>query len=371
MKKGTVLPDTPPSPYMKLEQSLRTETRPLSSILHPNGEIVIYSPRKLSGSEFKGGRISQAEYDAICLSVAVWGGVGARILWLKAAGLWPVGLSRLYNFDKPPKTPVRYGSKGLTPKGGRRVRNAAFLMFERVGKKRLTFATTTLPHLSPEDYALIHESWHRVVDNYRREMGRLLRSCGLPGDIVGVSEIQPQRFNETGVPWLHAHWLFEGTTLSGRRAVLPKVHDSIWKKSLELVLGRTLPKLKSACKLETPRSDVSEYLGKYASKGCAELRAVLANGWEWILPKQWYSCSRSLVLEVKKRTRYCLPFEFLSTLLDNLESGVSLLWEWSGTFSIDGDGGRKIPMAIYGKLRVEAMELINKTFEIRLISPAC
>lgn len=316
--------------------------------IQPNGEISIYRQRRLKPAPVFRDELAQMHFEALALSVAVWGGVGVRVLWLASVAPWALGLSIHPNFDKTQSARPVYGQNGITSSGARTVRNAAFILQKEVGRRRLTFSTVTLPSLCTEDMLLLHESWGKAIELYRLGMSRLLRKKRLAGELVGVSEIQEKRYKGTGLPVLHAHFVFVGCDRPGRWAVSPKAHDRIWRKAIWAVLGRQVPVGKSCCNLQCVRKDAASYLGKYMSKGGSVIERVKEDGYEWWLPRQWFSCSRSLSQRLRKAV--CIVSDGVELLLDLARGCGSLVWEWSREVIIELDDGGRIGVCFYGKL---------------------
>jgi len=266
--------------------------------LWPNGQIVFYHPKKERREPVEVERESATDSLLDCIDRAYSGDE-------RLAALRSVGLSNVANSDKSLK-PSRSGLSGITSLGKTRVRNAAYMMKADVGKHRLTFSTVTIPSMSTEEIAKLHVHWHKLIERYRLEVGRVLRSQGLPGEIVGVTEIQEQRYETTGFPVLHAHFLFVGASRNGGWALTPRRHDFIWRKCILSVCPAQYgpqPRFDASCNLQSIKKDPAGYLSKYMSKGVEVTAKVVADGLEWWLPKQWWNCSISLVRRMNKQIR--------------------------------------------------------------------
>lgn len=108
----------------------------------------------------------------------------------------------------PPRSPM--GSGGITPLGRRLVRVAAWYLEKRFGRKRLAFATLTLPDLPDEVVAVLRGvHWGELKRRWQEEIQRALRrtQCAFPY-IVGVLELQLDRFAKHGVPMPHFHFCY-------------------------------------------------------------------------------------------------------------------------------------------------------------------
>lgn len=287
-------------------------------------------------------------------------------LWLTVTA--PLGLSPLRNFDKAlsanndgdsvaDKPVIRYGKNGITTLGARRVRNAAFLLERDYGRSRCVFATCTVPSLPIEQMRCLHEGWHKVVDAYRRKLTRLLKENGLSCESVTVVEVQEKRYQRTGIPVLHIHTVFCGKDRSGKWILSPEAHDEMWRTSLAVVVGDAIPEVSSACNLQRVKKSAEGYLGKYMTKGSKLIRALVRDGFEGWLPKQWFACSRSLTRRINDETRDI--GEFAEWLNDVAEEEGRDIWLWHRNIRIELPSGDKITIARYGKLSIRQIAEIH------------
>ncbi len=319
--------------------------------LWPNGEIAFHLPKKLKESALvKGDGIDTN-------NIWRW--------WVKVYGIGPaieraflMGLSNVTNFDRVEKAPLRYGLRGISSLGKKRVRNAAYLLTREARKSRLTFSTVTVPAFHHEDMTVIHLNWHKIIDRYRLLLSRHLVSGGLTGEIVGVSEIQEKRYAHNGFPVLHGHFVFVGSTRAGRWVVSPTTHDCIWRKAIQSVLFGPLPSFSSACQLQSVKKDAAGYLGKYVSKGVTAIASVVADGFEWALPKQWWSCSRSLTRKMEVEIRRFT--EGVPWLIRTGSDKDSEMWDFYYVVYFEGKEGQKIEVGAAGRLSAAANGKIRK-----------
>lgn len=242
------------------------------------------------------------------------------------------------------------GLKGITPYGGRMVRNAAHVLESEFGNARCVFATVTMPNLPIEQMCRIHQNWDKAVENYRLGIRRALKCKGLSGELVTVSEIQVERYKKTGLPCLHLHSVFCGVTGSGKFAISTEDHDDIWLRALNTCLNIPLAKVPTACNLQRVKKSASAYLGKYMSKGVKDIERIIADGFAGWLPKHWWNCTRSLARRVKQQTR-CID-EFADWLNSVAELGSKDVWEWHRDVVIDMGDGYMVTMARYGRLNI-------------------
>lgn len=333
----------------KIAQICRNSTRlrksGLEAKLWPNGEIAFHLPKRLKETpQVALPPVESAKLGHCLLRVY---GVEAAIGFARL-----LGLSSVPNFDKPARAVVRSGSRGITALGRRRVRNAAYMLTREAGKHRLTFSTVTLPELTCEEMTVIHMNWNKVVDRYRLLLSRHLRASGLTGEIVGVSEVQEKRYEESGFPVLHCHFVFVGMHRGGGWVLSPSRHDYIWRKSIQSVLPLCVPNVASACQLKSVEKDAEGYLGKYMSKGGLAIANIVTNGYEWALPLQWWSCSRSIVRRMESSMRYFNEgAQWLVSKAEVFDTGI---WAFYSVVSIEMADGQFVDVGSYGRLTKEA-----------------
>lgn len=325
--------------------STRLRRSGLEAKLWPNGEIAFHLPKLLKEAPqiAPGPRENRSIY-AWLITVK---GLGTAV---KRAVL--MGLSSVPNFDKPVRAVVRSGSRGITALGRRRVRNAAYMLTREAGKNRLTFSTVTLPSLSCEEMTVLHLNWNKVIDRYRLLVSRHLRAGGLTGEIVGVSEVQEKRYESTGFPVLHCHFVFIGRGRGGGWVLSPQRHDYIWRKSLQSVLPLCVPDVTSACQLKSVEKDAEGYLGKYMSKGGLAIAEIVTNGYDWALPLQWWNCSRSLVRRMDSSMRYFT--EGAAWLVQKAAEKDEGIWAFYSVVSIEMQDGQFVDVGSYGRLTKQA-----------------
>lgn len=323
--------------------------------LWPNGELSVYRAKKMKRPEPV--RLPRKVYDSLggCL-VRAYGLAGA------CDALVRLGLSPHQNFDKPPKSLARYGLKGISGKGKRRVRNACYMMTREVGKHRLTFSTVTIPPLALGNLERAHKCWHKLIDFYRREMSRALKKEGLPGEIVGVTEIQEKRYEKTGLPVLHAHFVFVGAGRRGGWAITTAKHDHIWRRAFKAVLGVPRLDCSSACQLKSVTKSAEGYLGKYMSKGAGVVARVVADGLGDWLPRQWWNCSRSIVhrMEVNMRI-FDHGIDWLLTKAENKDCDLFQFWSH---VLLEREDGSSLAIASYGRLTARGNGLVRKVLNV-------
>lgn len=350
------------APYRRLgpqagKTSLRTK-------LYPNGEVAIwkektYKPRPLRRAP---------DADRVDRTMCSWR------LYLDNPWLWftvtvALGSSPHPNFDSlltkvsspnegEPCVITRYGRNGITSYGARRVRNGCHVVENAFPKRSTVFSTCTVPAMPVEDMARLHNRWNHVVETFRRKLTRRLKDKNLSGESVTVSEIQTKRYENTGLPVLHIHTVFNGRDKSGKPAITIKEHDCMWRDALTAGVCGPVPKVDSACNLQWVKKSAEGYLGKYMSKGTKTVRELCEAGFEGWLPKQWWSMTRSLGQRIDKQTRRIDEFgEWLNDIAEVEGVGV---WLWHRTVELEMKSGDKITVARYGRLtKRQTAEFLN------------
>ncbi len=331
--------------------ALRLRRSGVQAKLWPNGEISFHLPRRMKEPPLV--PVGPTENRSIW---AWW--IAARGLGSAVEQALLMGLSNVRNFDRPLNRSPRNGLKGITSLGQRRVRNACFLLAKEAGQHRLTFSTVTIPDLNDDDMMKIHAEWHKVIERYRLLLSRHLKRCGLNGDVVGVSEVQEKRYAKSGFPTLHGHFVFIGALPRGGWVLSPGRHDDIWRKSIQSVLCGPVQSVATACQLKRVEKSAEGYLGKYLSKGGSAIAAIIEDGFEWALPKQWWSCSRSLVRRICSQMRYFnegVPW-LIAQGVDRNEA----VWEFYKVVTIEMPNGELIDVGSYGKLSPRANVFVRE-----------
>lgn len=214
-------------------------------------------------------------------------------------GRWYSGLMGLSAPSNSQKK--RRGLGGITRHGRTLVREAAVGLEQRYGKECLSFWTCTLPALPEEDMRVVCENWSALLKNVKEKLLYHLEKKGLPPHIVGVTEMQTERYERTGEPAWHAHFVFVGRHPFQSWSFTPSDLDKLWREAVE-ELCTTRPSFYAACRVESIRMSVGGYLAKYLSKGSAVSRIAEELG-EWCVPSSWYICTKGLRSWVKQNTR--------------------------------------------------------------------
>lgn len=188
-------------------------------------------------------------------------------------------------------------AKALTTQGKRKMESAVHLLTHKYGTKNIGFYTLTCPFTKTEDIDAFNASFPTIVKRYLEKVKRHYDSLGRRFSYVGVHEIQPERYAETGQKCLHFHYLapckmgFTGEFICSTEQIRDWYREAI----NNALPGRDCPNPRIGG--EVCRKSASGYLAKYYSKGLAEDADQL----EITSPielSSWYVVSRSLLRAV-------------------------------------------------------------------------
>lgn len=215
-------------------------------------------------------------------------------------GEFSLGLSNPVNSHKSAvvasETRDRKGNRQTTH-SKRMVRNGAYLLEKRVGRRRMTFFTATLPDIAAdvidaagEDGAKLYAEADRQIGQYIR---RKLEKAGAQPYIVGCVEVQPRRWERYGKVALHSHYVFEGRLPNGDWIIKKDDIRKQWNKILSNVCGIEVESLAST-RVEQVKKSAENYLSKYMSKSGKMVDSIIEAGKGHLLPSHWWHCSLDL-----------------------------------------------------------------------------
>jgi hypothetical protein len=241
-----------------------------------------------------------------------WRREGSGLARRDGAGPGLVGCVESGTRDVPPR---RYGLKGLTANGRRRLQQGCSLLEEQ--RSLLSFWTITLPDAAMAE-VLERDLWPRFQQTIRHRLHLALKRRGLPPLALAVAEIHPQRSGRMVQAMPHLHVLFRGR-LSSREpwAFSPEQLDRMILSALK-ACGIIVEAVKSAGNVQSIRKSVRRYLSKYVSKASHVFESaepVEGLGSPNGCPRQWWFMTRELLELVLEATGQ-LPAPFMAWLCD-------------------------------------------------------
>lgn len=268
-----------------------------------------------------------------------------------ASQISPLGLSKVPKNHKPRKP---RGRRGITSYGKRLIVNSCVLLQKKYGKAHLSFLTLTLPPECANGSGELYQEAKRQMFQW---LQRHLISVGLPTHIIGCSELQCSRYQQSGDFCLHEHWLFVGRRRYQTWAFTGKQLQSKWLSLLSNIYKVSILPSNSnaAVSLESVKTSAAAYLGKYMSKSEVVVKVAIENGDIEKLPSSWMSKTSSM-LKLFQSSISILNGESAILWLDYLTGSGSHLCRWKRHLYIDGNDGTRIWLAFIGYLTSEGQK---------------
>jgi len=201
----------------------------------------------------------------------------------------PLGLSSQRNSQEP----LRRGLKGMPSHGRKRIKELLQVLEEF--RPRLAFWHVTLPD---EDYLDLRDlgTWPIFQRRLFDRLTQLLVAHDDPALVCGVCEVGEVRLARTSRPMPHLHIVTSGYgSRVNRKAYLlsPAVMDQLVQKACEDA-GLPPRDRQASSRLEPIRTSVSGYVDKYVTKGSGLPGKSLSDGWDALIPHQWWNRSDGL-----------------------------------------------------------------------------
>ena len=180
------------------------------------------------------------------------------------------------------------------PTSGKRKVTELLALLEEF-RPRLAFWHPTLPD---EDYVDLQRlgTWPILQRRLFDRLAQYLKEQGVEALMVGVCEIGELRLGRTGRPMPHLHIVTSGWRQKdsrGRWILRGEVMDGIVQKACD---DAGLPhRERQACsRIEPIRHSVRGYVDKYVTKGNGLSGKCLDDGWDALIPHQWWNRSDGL-----------------------------------------------------------------------------
>ena len=327
-----------------------------SGTVYPNGEFTIgHSANRLERDDVA---VSRQKYsddeEFMTKALAVH---GYEALAIAFGGEAPLGLSSVPISHKR----AQKGLKGLTSQAGRKIRNAAFILEEKFGRRRCGFGTVTLPELTPEDYINVHSNWGNIVRTYMQWVQRRLVASGVAPYTFHVSEIQVKRHEQSGTPYLHLHYCYPARPKSNYKWYLPASEARVaWERAVSAFCTSSYDFAASVDSVVV-KAPLGRYLAKYLSKGADSIERALRDGLPTGAVGHWWGWSREARSSVSSRTIRATGL--VERIWTRLDEWVIRGWVTSVYFiyiPTRSSGDRCIGMC--GVLAKKAMDMISSTY---------
>lgn len=229
---------------------------------------------------------------------------------------------------KQKRTPK--GKRGLTSYGGRSVRNDAHILQKNYGRKRLGFATFTLPN-DDEYLTLWIDESSEVVRQLKQKIQRELAKHDAPIHLTGCTEIQLKRSLRDGYMIPHWHFVYvawDGINRdkNGRKKWYIS-HSRMQEMFKEVLVNIIDAKYRDRCfvgsisarvSVESVRKNAEGYLGKYMSKGKKDIDEFMEKTGTPDCPiKHWWHSTKEL-RNIRKGLIKELPKDILTAILQKV-----------------------------------------------------
>ena len=258
------------------------------------------------------------------------------------------GYEDSYKLDKCPKlsqTSRRYGQKGISVAGKRKLKAGAALLQRNFGKGRLGFATLTLPNFTAPKLRYLAENWGSISRVFYQKLKRLHEKLGVPQFIVGCTEIQPNRYKERGEICPHLHYIYVAKPHKDASYYYNTDQmRELWNSVVLHFIHKGFPVtgkaafMLASCKLEPIKKCISRYLGKYISKGGEIVDNIVEEGRGAELPRQWWTMSKPMKVLYESSLRSIDPdlaWEMFSNPEAFLQAGV---FSWYSMIEVEVNG---------------------------------
>lgn len=203
----------------------------------------------------------------------------------------PLGLSSESNYHRDERT-KRYGLKGISVGGRKRVREGCYLLERKYGR-RLGFYTLTCPYTDESQIYEFNRNIAEIARRYFQTLKRYYQGIGEIWSYVSVYEYQPERYERSGYPVLHIHyiapcyrrgtweWICEAEVLRG-----------IFARVCRHVVGGA-PDTSASVDASVIRKSAVGYISKYMSKGGEIVETITQTATSQV-PSQWWSMSANI-----------------------------------------------------------------------------
>jgi len=184
------------------------------------------------------------------------------------------------------------GSKGINPRQRDLLCWGATTLERIYSRPNLSFLTYTLPDLSPEHLEAVRANWGDIVNRVQLRIKEKLSAQGVKTAIVGCTELQLERYQDSGNLYPHLHMVFRGRRDNHSDwSIKPHQYRQIWRRCLSKFIPTEPYTWTASENVQGVRKSVSGYLAKYVSKCASKTDGNLLSVWH---PKDWIIVGRRI-----------------------------------------------------------------------------
>jgi hypothetical protein len=194
----------------------------------------------------------------------------------------------------------RYGLKGISVNGMRKVREGCYLL-QRKYHRRLGFYTLTCPYTVPELIWEFNKGIAEIARRFFQDCKKLYEEAGQVWSNVFVYEYQDERYESSGVPVLHIHYVAPCYIRGTREWVLTATEIRyLWMLHCAAVVGVEAD-TSASIDAQVVHSSAVGYISKYLSKG-GNCITYLSQTCMAQIPAQWWGMTNNVRRAIAKCT---------------------------------------------------------------------
>ena len=286
-----------------------------------------------------------------------------------------VGYDRFIKGSQSSRKLRRYGSKGITRFGKKNISCFGAILSRKYRNEHLGFGTATIPRFSDCILRAIGQQWGEIV---RRFFQKLRRSCKKKGRefiYYGVTEIQEKRYKSYGIPVPHLHWGY--VCRDNKRSEFYFTPDDarrFWQQSVTESLSRVgvTPigkhvNWRASIDTQVVKKSIGAYMSKYLSKGARCVQKMIDEGFESMLPKQWWFACMQMKKAVKKSTVRMTQDECASYFHGIEKLLHTCKVSWCNFVDVEVSPGEYRIFGIVGRLTPEYYNEYEKRIDMELV----
>ena len=255
----------------------------------------------------------------------------------------------------------RYGSKGITRYGKKSISCFGAILSEKYRNECLGFGTATVPRYSDCVLRAIGQQWSEITRRFFQKLRRCCEKKNRSFVYYGVTEIQEKRYKSYGIPVPHLHWGY--VCRDNRRSEFfftPCQVRRFWKESITESLSRVgvtpigkYVNYRASVDIQVVKKSIGAYMSKYLSKGVKCCEKMIEEGFESLMPKQWWFASMQMKDALKKSTVRTTQEECASFFhgIEKLLHGCKV--EWCNFVDVEVSPGEYRIFGIVGRLSKE------------------